>query len=43
MPDPDKGEAPDDLISLTLGRGSGPGELDLTQFLQYGSYFSHPL
>ncbi|KAF4459813.1 Pfs NACHT and Ankyrin domain [Fusarium albosuccineum] len=26
-----------DLLSLNLGRGSSPGDLDLTQFLQYGS------
>ncbi|KAL4738451.1 pyridoxal phosphate-dependent transferase [Aspergillus similis] len=37
MPDPDKGEAPDDLVTLTLRRGPGPGDLDLTQYLQYGS------
>ncbi|KAL4911473.1 hypothetical protein BDW74DRAFT_172932 [Aspergillus multicolor] len=37
MPDVDKGDAADDLIPLTLGRGSNPGDLDLTQFLQYGS------
>ncbi|KAM6508836.1 hypothetical protein FSOLCH5_011838 [Fusarium solani] len=27
----------DGLVSLNLGRGSSPGDLDLTQFLQYGS------
>ncbi|KAL4811368.1 pyridoxal phosphate-dependent transferase [Aspergillus unguis] len=27
----------DERVSLTLGRGSKPGDLDLTQFLQYGS------
>ncbi|CBF74591.1 hypothetical protein AN4156.2 [Aspergillus nidulans FGSC A4] len=37
IPDPDKGGTPDDPVSLMLGRNSGPGELDLTQFLQYGS------
>ncbi|KPM38474.1 hypothetical protein AK830_g8105 [Neonectria ditissima] len=30
------GEAAD-LMRLTAGRGSSPGDLDLTQFLQYGS------
>jgi aromatic amino acid aminotransferase I len=25
-----------DILSLTLGRGASPGDLDLTQFLQYG-------
>ncbi|KAL4877381.1 pyridoxal phosphate-dependent transferase [Aspergillus karnatakaensis] len=29
--------ASDDLLSVTLGRGSDPKDLDLTQFLQYGS------
>lgn len=26
-----------DLVSLNLGRGLSPGDLDLTQFLQYGT------
>ncbi|KAL2839676.1 pyridoxal phosphate-dependent transferase [Aspergillus pseudodeflectus] len=30
-------DTPEDIRSLTLCRGSTPGELDLTQFLQYGS------
>ncbi|RDW93369.1 PLP-dependent transferase [Aspergillus mulundensis] len=43
MPDVDNGDLADDLISLTLGRGSNPGDLDLTQFLQYGTTPpSHP-
>ncbi|KAL4972739.1 pyridoxal phosphate-dependent transferase [Aspergillus desertorum] len=37
MPDPDEGGAADDLVSLTLGRGSSPSVLDLTRSLQYGS------
>ncbi|TDZ99660.1 Aromatic amino acid aminotransferase [Colletotrichum sidae] len=31
-----KGQS-DDVLSLVLGRGPSPGDLDLTQFLQYGS------
>lgn len=27
----------DELLELTLGRGASPGDLDLTQFLQYGT------
>lgn len=30
------GSAVVDPLSLTVGRGSSPGDLDLTQFLQYG-------
>ncbi|KAH9889195.1 pyridoxal phosphate-dependent transferase [Xylariomycetidae sp. FL2044] len=30
-------KAADDLLSLTLGRGPSPGDLELTRFLQYGS------
>ncbi|KAL4814270.1 pyridoxal phosphate-dependent transferase [Aspergillus spinulosporus] len=37
MPNPDTGEAPDEMVSLTLGHGPNPGDLDLSQFLQYGS------
>ncbi|TDZ37361.1 Aromatic amino acid aminotransferase [Colletotrichum spinosum] len=31
-----KGQS-DDVLSLVLGRGPSPGDIDLTQFLQYGS------
>ncbi|KAH7015589.1 pyridoxal phosphate-dependent transferase [Ilyonectria destructans] len=31
------GSAVVDPLTLTVGRGSSPGDLDLTQFLQYGS------
>ncbi|KAL3463467.1 pyridoxal phosphate-dependent transferase [Aspergillus heterothallicus] len=33
----DSANSPDDIVSLTLGRGASPGDLDLTEFLQYGS------
>ncbi|KAL4955705.1 pyridoxal phosphate-dependent transferase [Aspergillus filifer] len=38
LPDYRSDRAPkDDILALTLGRGNEPGDLDLTQFLQYGS------
>ncbi|KAL4942979.1 hypothetical protein BDV06DRAFT_211412 [Aspergillus oleicola] len=38
LPDYNTARVPeDDIVALTLGRGKEPGDLDLTQFLQYGS------
>jgi aromatic amino acid aminotransferase I len=33
--DSTNGESPD-LLDITFGRGQTPGDMDLTQFLQYG-------
>ena len=43
LPAASSGEEEGDLLTLTLGRGSTPGDLDLTQFLQYGIINNQPL